>query len=258
MRRTTHYYVPRHKRQGTTYKQHTKQRKREFFCKTKPSERLYYYIHLDAVAMCLQHSLQYAYCRALGQIWRQILGTPMGNHASSNTAGAFANSFDAPHEAVRADKETTNYGRYHDDKHAFVYSWAGHQQVPGLPPAMRENFYTSKCPMAITHDRKFCGLTVRCNQHLIAVQPDTQKGCLVHAESCISRKITRAIAYGCYARLSQTHNALGDYVYGSENVLRTTDKLLGLGYSLKTCMSAVRGFLPHHYQQVAPHYNVHA
>jgi hypothetical protein len=254
VRRSANFYVPKHQAgAGVKYKMNEKLKPREFISKSKPNPRLYDYISLKAVIIVLIHSIKYAYCRAILMVWRQVLGCPMGNHCSSALACLFASSYDAPYEMSRNDSGRTFYGRYHDDKHCFAYH-RNSRPPPDPPPGMQRDFYTKDCPMVLTNDGKFCGLLVNSYKNFLAVQPDVRKSCITNAHSCMSKKIVRAITYGCYARLSDTRNKIGDLVYGRINVILSTQKLVDLNFPLKTCLAAIRQFLPHHYVSTAKHF----
>ncbi len=191
---------------------------KESFTNMKPSSKKCDWIALSEIARVLKHDVDHSCHRALGSVWRQIAGAPMGSPVSdalsNSCASACGSMQNAGDPEVQGKRIFT--GRFKDDKHAFSlvprvrFSLSSLESpAPSAAPrCVDTDFCSSHCPLEdTTGERVFCKVQVRARGNQIYVAPTAAKS-IVHATSAISSSARRAIPSGVFARLSQHHNKI--------------------------------------------------
>eukprot|EP00392_Amoebophrya_sp_AT5.2_P010039 g10070.t1 len=122
------------------------------FTKRKPSQHLYNYIHLDDLAAVLKHDADHCYLRALGHVFSQEHGAPMGSYTST----PFSNAYALYHEVRKGKLAHESARRWCDDK-LCVY-FVNH----GPPSVMSRGFYPG-CELIPDGDDQlvYTGLNIR-------------------------------------------------------------------------------------------------
>ncbi|CAD7930534.1 unnamed protein product [Amoebophrya sp. A25] len=124
------------------------------YTKKKPDTRFYDYVRLDEVVDILRHDVNFCYVRALGSIYKQVNGAPMGSYTSTPLSNGFA--IDVELEKGAAPGETGR--RYADDKIVFRLRDSGSTDTPTL---LASDFYPG-CTLVKDEedDINFCGLDI--------------------------------------------------------------------------------------------------
>jgi hypothetical protein len=132
------------------------------------------------------------------------------------------------------------------DKHAFVYCSRSRGELPSVPIGMARDYYGAQCPLILTDDGTFCGLSVTAINALLAVSP-SRPNCLVNANSAVSSAVIRSICYGTFARMAHSHNRVGFSIHGQSNLLRLWEALMRLNYPRRIASSGFRRYFPREY-----------
>eukprot|EP00392_Amoebophrya_sp_AT5.2_P019201 g19947.t1 len=200
------------------------------FTKRKPSRHLYNYIHLDDLAGVLKHDADHCYLRALGHVFSQEHGAPMGSYTST----PFSNAFALYHEVRQGKFAHESARRWCGDKLCVYFV------DQGPPSVMSRGFYPG-CELIPDGDEQlvYTGLNIQTDDDtkIDAVARLTGKP-IASVFSAGIRRRQRGIVRGHLTRIRMSSTA--PPITATSGIL---DVLREQGYSLRILRQEAAHFL---------------